>query len=187
MAWARDERFKAKPARMAWRMRQRLRPWAADRSGATAVEFGLLALPFFLIVLAILETSLVFLGEITLQRGVATVSRDIRVGTIRAGQAELFDKHLCDTVGFLMTCSKLRYDVRSYSTFAAIPPSTAGDNGSFDSSGFRFAPGGSGAINVVRVYYEWPLVTDFFRKSLAGLDNGHYLMAATTAFRGERF
>lgn len=169
------------------RLRRSLHLWRKNNSGATAVEFGLLALPFFLIVLAILETSLVFLGEVTLQRGVESVSRDLRLGTVRTGQQAVFQKHLCDHVGFLLTCNKLRYDVRSYATFAAIPPATAGDNGVFDASGFQFAPGGSGSINIVRVYYEWPLVTDLFRRSLAGLDNGHYLLSSTTAFRGERF
>lgn len=164
-----------------------MRRWVADRSGATAVEFTLLALPFFLIVFAILETSLVFLGETTLHQGVASVSRDLRVGTIRTGQSSLFQSRLCDRVGHLLTCNKLRYDVRSYPSYADIPAPTAGRDGTFDSSGFQFAPGGPGTINIVRVYYEWPLTLDVFRRSLGGLKNGNYLLASTTAFRQESY
>lgn len=164
-----------------------LRRVSRDESGVTAVEFGMLAMPFFLLIVAIMETSLIFLGELTLHQGVASVSRDVRVGTIRAGQGDLFQSRLCDRVSYLLTCSKLKYDVRTYASFANIPASTAGNNGTLDSSQFAFAPGGADSIDVVRVYYEWPIVTAYFMKSLSSLTNGNYLLASTTAFRTERY
>ena len=59
---------------------RRRRGFARDDSGVTAIEFGLLALPFFSILGAILETSLVFLSGQVLESAVQDTSRLIRTG-----------------------------------------------------------------------------------------------------------
>ena len=57
---------------------RRWRGFAHDESGVTAIEFGLLAVPFFSILGAILETSLVFLSGQVLESAVQDASRLIR-------------------------------------------------------------------------------------------------------------
>jgi Flp pilus assembly protein TadG len=52
----------------------RRRGFARDESGVTAIEFGLLALPFFSILGAILETSLVFLSGQVLESACPSMS-----------------------------------------------------------------------------------------------------------------
>jgi Flp pilus assembly protein TadG len=46
-----------------------------DESGATAIEFGLVALPFFALMFAILETALLFLASQTLETASRTTTR----------------------------------------------------------------------------------------------------------------
>ena len=51
------------------------RRFARDERGVTAVEFGILGLPFFTIIFAILETTMVFLAGQVLDGAVEDASR----------------------------------------------------------------------------------------------------------------
>src|SRR5690606_2566182 len=62
------------------RLNRRRRALGRDERGVTAVEFGLLALPFFTIIAAILQTSLVFLADQVLESAVHDAARAIRTG-----------------------------------------------------------------------------------------------------------
>ena len=57
-----------------------LRRLRADNAGATAIEFGIVAAPFFALMLALIEVSLVFFGTFTLENAVDKTSRMIRTG-----------------------------------------------------------------------------------------------------------
>ena len=56
------------------------RRFRRDHSGATAVEFGLLALPFIAVMFAVLETALAFFAGATLETATANAARLIRTG-----------------------------------------------------------------------------------------------------------
>lgn len=53
-----------------------------DRKGATAIEFAILALPFFIVVFASIETFIAFAGEQLLANATDTLARKIRTGEI---------------------------------------------------------------------------------------------------------
>ncbi len=160
-----------------------------DRSGATVVEFGLLAMPFLLVVFAILETSLVFLGELTLDNAVQRVGRTVRTGEVQSANLSeaQFRSRLCGEVGFLLDCNKLKVDLSSYSAFSAIPAAAPIKDGDLDASGFGYALSGGSSIVALRVYYKWPIYTDLMRKYLSDMDDGSHLLASMTAFRTEAF
>ena len=64
----------ASPAMRRWRLFMR------DETGVTAVEFAILALPFFSIIVAIMETSVILLAGAILDSAVQDTSRVIRTG-----------------------------------------------------------------------------------------------------------
>lgn len=160
-----------------------------DRSGATIVEFALLATPFLLVVFAILETSLVFLGELTLDQAVQRVGRTVRTGEVQTAKLseEGFRSRLCGEVNFLLDCEKLHIDLNSYAEFSAIPAAAPIKDGDLDASGFGYSPGGASSIVALRVYYKWPIYTDLMRKYLSDMDDGSHLLASMAAFRTEQF
>ncbi len=57
-----------------------LRRFGRDRRGATAIEFALIALPFFALMMAILETFLTFFASQTIETAVNRGARLIRTG-----------------------------------------------------------------------------------------------------------
>ena len=57
----------------------------------------------------------------------------------------------------------------------------------FDDSKTAFATGGSESIVLVRVYYEWELMTPLMNAGLKNLSNGKRMISATATFRNEPY
>jgi Flp pilus assembly protein TadG len=171
------------------------------RDGATAIEFALLALPFFMIVFASIETFVAFTGEQLLANATDTLARKIRTGEIPATTTqEQFRIAFCEEISILMPCSateaktpsKLFTDVRSFAKFSDIPQSVPIVDGDLSTANFKFAPGGKNSINIVRAYYRWDVMTDLIRPYLSNVkssdgSNQNYLMIATAVIQNEDF
>ncbi|GGD05354.1 TadE/TadG family type IV pilus assembly protein [Aureimonas glaciei] len=162
---------------------------AGDRRGSVAVEFAFLALPFFLTIFAIVETSLVFLAELTLDQSVDRVARSVRTGELQKANmtAEDFRADICQGVDFLLDCSKLHIDIRVYPDFGNLDQPTPVQNGDIDTAGFGYQLGGPETINALRVYYKWPIHTDLMRAYLSDMADGSHLLYSMAAFRTEPY
>ena len=200
-ALPRDKRF-------AWRhAKGRFRALVRSRDGTAAIEFALLAIPYFLILFAILETFVAFIAEQVVSNAVDTMSRQIRTGQITATNTDMtkFRQAFCNEISVIIKCStseiatpaNLYLDVESFATFANIPTtiprvSTAA-GADIDPSGFKFAPGGAQTTNMVRAYYRWQVMTDLLRPYLTNIrpTDGSmpttFLIVATSAFQNENY
>jgi Flp pilus assembly protein TadG len=179
-----------------------------SQDGATAIEFALLAIPYFVIIFAILETFIAFTAEQLVSNAVDTLGRQLRTGQITYNlgrstdqtQAQ-FRQLFCNEINILIQCStteiatpdKLWLDVESYSSFAGMPTTVPMKNGDLDTSGLKYAPGGSGTINMLRAYYRWQIITDLVRPFITtirpsdGSIPSIYLIVATAAFQNEKY
>lgn len=172
------------------RVAARSRAFVGDRKGATAVEFALIAAPFFLLIFAILEIALIFFASAIIENAVAEAARDIRTGELQnAGEGEEeFRAAVCAQIQTVADCGRLRIDVRTFENFASTqfnPPVT--DDGDLDDSGFAFDPGIAQDIVVVRVFYDWPLLGPGMINGLANMPGNRRLISAATAFRNEPY
>jgi Flp pilus assembly protein TadG len=182
------------------------RRFARSRDGTAAIEFAILAIPYFLVVFAIIETFLAMMGEQLVSNATDTMARKLRTGQIASTIAkEDFRKQFCAEVSVLITCSadeikkesKLYIDLRQFSTFADIPKTIPlianGQYYDIDYSTFGFKPGGPNTINMLRVYYRWQVITDLVRPYLTkirpadGSMPSHFLIVSTDAFRNESY
>lgn len=193
------------------RMRWSIARLRRSRDGTAAIEFGLLAFPFFLLIFATIEAFIAFAGEQLLENAVDTMSRQIRTGQITAGMgrgtdltAEQFRTKFCSEISLMIKCAaeedptdqKLYLDVREFASFADIPnyiPKTSNDQfADLDPTGFAYNPGGPQTINIVRAYYRWEVTTDLVRPFITNIRKDgemprDYLMVATAAFRNENY
>lgn len=198
------------PARR--RARGGLRELVRSRDGAAAIEFALLAIPYFLIVFAIIETFVAFTAEQVVSNAVDTLAREIRTGQITVDPnktsyttSQQFRQAFCNEIAVLITCSstevqtpsKLYIDVKNYTTFASMPttiPRTSSTDpySDLNTTGFSFTPGGAKSLNMVRAYYRWQIITDLLRPYLTNVhpsdgSASFYLMVATAAFQNENY
>lgn len=161
----------------------------ADNSGAAAIEFGIIALPFFALLIALIEISLVFFANFSLDSAVDTASRLIRTGQAQEqGFSETqFKQTICNNAAGLQNCmSVLKLDVQRFNNFSGVTmPDPLNADGELRND-FNFDPGTSGDVVIVRAFYVWDLIASF-PGSLGNMPGGGRLIVATAAFRNEPF
>lgn len=163
-----------------------------DRSGSTAIEFVMLVVPFSLLVFAILESCLSFAGQQVLANAADDVARQLRTGQVRAAEVSKtsLEKMICDRLEVFVAkgCPNLIVDLRSFPTFEkAAEVKLKFVNKEIDTSGFAVTPGPAMTKNMLRVFYKWPVVTDFMKASMSNLEGGYTLQFASVVWQNEPF
>ncbi|MBU1385151.1 MAG: pilus assembly protein [Alphaproteobacteria bacterium] len=158
------------------------------RDGAAAVEFAIVALPFFFMLFAILEVAVIFILNSLLENGTIETGRLVRTGQASAQgmTATQFRANLCSRMSvFADECAtRATVDVRVIPQFNVNPPDPL-SGPTFDESGLTYTNGSPGNLMLVRVWYRHPLLTTFLSQGLSRLDDGTAVLTATTAFRNE--
>jgi Flp pilus assembly protein TadG len=170
-----------------------LRRFRRNGRGSAAVEFALVATPFFALLFAILETGMVFFAGQILEIGTQDTARLLYTNQAQgAMSATQFKQDLCARVSVLMSCNGLYVDVKAFSSFTAISSSDLADP--IDASGnfvnnFTYPTPNPGDTVVVRAFYQWPLVVTQLGYNMANIgrntSNSKKLLTATAAFRVE--
>jgi len=164
-----------------------------QQDGTAAIEFSLVAVPFFALIFAIMETALVFFAGQTLETAGADSARLIMTGQAQSKglNKDTFKDAVCDKVKAfgLFNCSVLAVDVQKYSQFADINLSTLplDADGKLKTDSFVYQPGGPGEIVVVRVMYQWPVHVSLLGLNLSDMAGGKRLLMSTSAFRNEPY
>ncbi|MET3853072.1 TadE/TadG family type IV pilus assembly protein [Rhizobium sp. OAE497] len=186
--------------------------WSAfrrSRDGSAAMEFAMLAIPYFMVIFAIIETFVAFAAEELVSNGVDTISRQMRTGQITfnlgrttdVADVKAFRQRFCNEVSILIQCSatevatpdKLWLDVRTVTNFSDIPTTIPMNATGLDTTAMQYNPGGSGTKNMVRAYYKWQVITDLVRpyitpyRTTTGARLTEYLIVATSAFQNEQY
>ena len=186
-----------------------LRLFRRNKDGGVAIEFAVLAIPFFLLVFAIIETCVAFAAEQTLNFAVDRMGRKLRTGQITFNNTPpagtdlteaQFKTAFCDELSIMIACgadvnTRPFLDLQSYATFGAMPtkvPRQSGTYGDLDTTGFTFNPGGSASINMFRSFYKWRVTADLVRPYVSNIRDGanlpkYYLIVATTAYRNKAY
>lgn len=165
-----------------------------NRSGSTAVEFTLLSFPFAVLVFAILESCISFAGQQVMSNATDDIARQLRTGQLKPGPGfdeTILKQMICDRLEIIVAegCPGLEVDLREYDTFekaAAVRIKLTSD-GDLDTSDFDVDPGLSMSKNMLRVFYKWPVITDFMAKLVSNLKGGKTLHFATVTWQNEPF
>ena len=167
--------------------RPRLTRLIGNRSGATAVEFAIVAPAFIALLFAIMQTALVFFAQQVLQTATTQASRLIMTGQAQAGNytATQFKQAICTNATSLFTCSNIYVNVQTFSSFSSVSMLNPISGGKFSGSGMSYSPGGSGDIEVVQVFYPWPVWPGPLGFSIANTSGNTNVLVATAAFRNE--
>lgn len=178
-------------------MRKRRRSFLRDERGVTAIEFGLLALPFFALIGAILETAVVFLAGQLLDSAVQDSARYIRTGQMQAANYTMakFRTNVCDRLYGLFKCDGLHIEVQAPASFSAanikapIDPSCDPTKKACPdwTRSEEYQPGGGSSISVVQVYYRWPVMLNLGGFNMANMPGSVRVLGAAAVFRNEPF
>lgn len=174
------------------RLRRLLGRFRRHRSGATAVEFAMIAPLFFGSLFAIMETGTLYLKATAIEAGVEEAKRVTMTGQVASGatpamQLSAFKTAFCNQAGWIISCAAVQFDVRAFTTFGAAAMPNPVVNGVFNPGSLQFDPGKPCQIVVIRAYYETTSVTAMIRNDVANLTGGNVLLAGSAAFKNEPY
>lgn len=172
------------------------RSWASDQRGATAVEFAMVAMPFFMLCFGVLGVGLHFFATSSLEYAVEAAARKIRTGQAQSSgmTAGGFKSLVCSEASATIDCSKLRVHVQSGDNWADIVPKACLDSekklaptSGSSSDKISDSSGEAGKVVLVTACYEWDLATILPFIELGDMENGSSLIQAATTFRTEPY
>ncbi len=172
--------------------------WVKDERGTSAVEFAIVAMPFFLFVLGLIGVGLYFFTMSSLAYGVEAAARQIRTGEAQKSEVTVseFKNLVCQAAGSYINCNKLSVLIQSGDTWSDISPQSCVDSknnmvGSTGSSTDTISTysGAASEVVLVTLCYQWDLAETFpFLKLGKNSDgSGSAVVQASTAFRTEPY
>ena len=168
-----------------------LRAFARDERGVTAVEFGILALPFFTIILAIIQTAIMFLAAQVLDSALEDASRRIRTGQAAAYTITDFRNYMCGYTFNLIDCSQIQLQSTIIGAFSNVsktaPQSCTASTCTWTGGWQAFDPGVGRSIMQVSAYYRYPLLVVLPYFNLKNQPDNYRLLSAIRVFRNEPY
>lgn len=170
---------------------QRVGRYGRDVSGATAVEFSLIAVPLVMLIFGLIEVSMVFTKQGALEYATLQAARQVRTGQAQqSGDPEtVFRTALCDSASFLINCDDIAYDVQTMDSFAQAneaPPPTFDEEGELESQGF--AVGGAESVTMIRTIHRHSIVTPIMQPLLSNdNESGVRLLISTVVLQTEPY
>jgi hypothetical protein len=172
--------------------------WLRNERGATAVEFGIVVVPFFLFVLGILGVGLYFFTTNSLEHGAEAAARQIRTGQAQKGALTVgeFKQLVCSEAGTYIDCDKLHVLVQNAASWSGITPEPCLDENrnltpSTGDDGDEIADyaGEASQVVLITLCYEWELAKSFKLLKLGTNTDGSgaAVLQAATAFRTEPY
>lgn len=161
-----------------------------SKRASTAIEFAILAPLFIGLVISVLETGIFFFAQNAIQAAAVQAGRLYLTGQAQASgltQSGLIS-NICPSIQSLFTCSSLMVDLQSYSSFSSAvtssPTITSNSQGQVTNT-WNYNPGTAGQIVILRLMYQWPVITGPFSLISPNLSNGTSLIMGVTAFMVE--
>jgi Flp pilus assembly protein TadG len=162
---------------------RRIAALGRSQEGATAVEFALVAGPFFYVIGCICETGLMLFAEYVIQNSVQEASRMVRTGQVTTGDGSLlmtvdqFKDAICEEVNIIVDCdNKVSVYVNSADDFDDLTsiiedPIDVGKKPDGTAYTPVYTPGGELKAATVIATYDWDFSFPFM-EFLGNVDRG---------------
>jgi Flp pilus assembly protein TadG len=178
-----------------------MRRWRRDVSGATSIEFAIVATPFVLLLFGILSVCLYYFADFSTENATMQAARAMRTGQLQQSQGaytgavttddrkKIFKKAFCDRVPIFPDCNtKVIVIVQSNAGFGGITQPNCTSNGTIISdASAAFNTGAASSVILVTVCYPWDFGGKLPMFNLGNLQGGALLMQASAAFRTEPY
>lgn len=177
--WKKTERAKGPRTKADQRP---MRTWTRDRRGTTAIEFSLVAIPFVIMMVGIIEIAILYTAGSLLEGSTASAARMIRTGQLQqlnpTNPEVVFRDALCANIRALVNCNNIQIEV------VQLPDgfTDAGDYApQFDEDGNLivrpFTMGTSSDVVLIRTAYRYPFLTPLLSPLLGGSAGSRLLMS----------
>jgi Flp pilus assembly protein TadG len=165
------------------------RNFIKNRKGSAAIEFAILALPFLVVIFAIVEIAIMYFVDSGLDAALHKAVRQVRVGTAKTASWDItkFKDVICSDLSYSFSCSssiKVRATVISDMNSVTR---ASGISGGVLSVTEDFNLGSSGDYILIQAFLPWDPVIKLYSFSSSRLDDGSYVLGAAELFKNEPF
>lgn len=166
--------------------------WFKDTEGATAVEFSMVGIPFILMIVGIIEMAMMFTAQSLLQESTFSAARLIRTGQLQQATGggdpqDAFRTAVCSFAELLIPCADIQFQVQQVPSFADaddMPPLFDAD-GNMQNTGFD--PGEENDVVLIRVVYNYPIITPLMQPVLTNTNGASRRMISTIVLQTEPY
>lgn len=165
------------------------RSFIKNRKGSAAIEFAILALPFIVLIFAIIEIAIMFFVDSGLDAALHKAVRQVRVGTAKSSSWNLatFKTAVCSQLSYSFSCSaNLKVRAVVITDMASVSKVNPIVNGALTVTE-DFNIGGSGDYVLVQAFLTWDPVLKLYTFAGGRLSNGSYVLGASELFKNEPF
>lgn len=169
-----------------------LRRLGRDRRGTALIEFAFVAGPLIALIMAALQTSLVFFAQQNLETTAEKSVRQLLTGTAQSsGMTKTQFKSLaCSKLPAFMDCANLIVDVQVADAFSGantgVPTLTYDGSGNITNT-WKYQPGVPGQITIARIMYVWSVSKGPLGFDLTTMSTGKRLLISTSVFKTEPY
>ena len=174
-----------------------------DASGATAIEFGLVALPFLALLAAIIQVALVIWAQQNLDFVFQKTARTLFTGQFQeshdqtaaaAALLSALESSMCGSgataTPAIFSCSNVKIDISLGTNFASSTPTAPIDPSTRDwaaNFGTHYACVAPGSILIATAAVKFPLFFGGLNAVFANFADGSKLLESTAVFRTEPY
>lgn len=174
-----------------------------DRNGATAVEFGLVCLPFLSLLCALIQTSLMIWAQQNLDNNMQKTVRTLFTGEFQTANSSTSDaatllaalkKGMCGSGAGPSTtvfdCSAVKIDVTLGNNFASSTPTSPISPATKDWApgfGTHYSCASPGAIVIATAAVKFPVFFGAMSAPFSDFSDGSKLLQSTAVFRTEPY
>ncbi len=163
-----------------------------DTRGSALIEFAFVVGPMMALMIAALQTSLVFFAQQNLETTAEKSVRQLRTGAAQSSnmtQAQ-FKSLVCTKLPAFMKCANVIVDVQTVDDFSlavtGMPTLTYDADGNITNS-WVYRPGVPGQITVARIMYLWNTRAGPLGFDLSNLSTRQRLLVSTSVFKTEPY
>jgi Flp pilus assembly protein TadG len=195
-------RFKIAVLRVRDRARRLVRRFAKNDSGFTAVEYAIICVPFFFLLIGAMSVSLYFFTCTSIANAMSNAARGVLTGQFQQSigaysgastlqqQEAVFMSALCSKLPSYVTCGNIVILAQSNNNFGGISRPSCATNGVITtqtSANTSFSVGGSSAVVLMTACYPWTFGGHLPYFPIGDLTGGAFLIQSSVIFRTEPY
>lgn len=169
-------------------------PWAVIRrrgrnrrkSGSVALEFAILFIPFFFLLMGTVELMIYFVVSGSLDDATVVAARDIRTDQpgIRS-DVNVVRETICANVVPFTDCDRIFIAGQRYGSFAEAEPVNLITERMLNQETAEYEESFNNDIYLLTVYYDLQFFTPFIGQFFSNVEGNRRLMVSSFAFRNE--
>jgi Flp pilus assembly protein TadG len=169
---------------------------AHNDDGATAIEFAMVAMPFFMLVFGMISVSNFYFMNVSVEKGMDMTGRLVRTGQAQANNMTVgqFKNNICTEAGGWIKCNNLQLFVQSRDDWSQVTPENCVDNAGVvrsspmnDSDLIAVHTGSAQKVVVVTACYKWELASRIPFLKVGDMSDGSKMIQTVTAFKTEPY